>query len=122
MHHKFSRSFRFQGLLETTRTPWVLTFSVRPSCVGWRTSRLQRSTLTFRGMRSSNRRAIASMRHPTGLRKTGRMGVGGGNDRDIIRLPGAVWAEIPNPRPASASKAQTLHRYGRNGYTLVLPV
>jgi len=51
--HKFSRSFRFKGLLETTRTPWPLMFSVTPSWAGWRTSKLQRSTLTDKGMRGS---------------------------------------------------------------------
>src|SRR6266849_2704413 len=80
------------------RAPWALTFSVRPSWAGWRTSKLQRSTLTVRGMRFSNRRAIACMRHPIVLRKIGRMGAGGGNDLGIIPLPGRNRQEFEGPR------------------------
>src|SRR6266850_3547058 len=86
--HKFSRSFRFQGVVETTRAPWVLMFSVRASRAGWRTSRLQRSTLTDREVRFSNRRAIACMRHP-GLAPHREDGYRGGKDSPIIRRPGS---------------------------------
>jgi hypothetical protein len=78
MHHKFSRSFCFHGEPETTRAPCALIFSVRPSCVGWRRSRLQRSTLTATGMRSSNRRATACIEHPAVLTKLEGMDVGEG--------------------------------------------
>jgi len=74
-----------------------------------RTSRLRRSTLTDRGMRRSNRRAMACMGHSAILRKVGWMGVGDGNDKSIIRLsaedladvPKWHWASIPdNPEPS----------------------
>src|SRR6266446_8578958 len=53
------------------------------------------------GSRSSTRRAIACMRHPSVLRTTGRMSVGVRNDTAIIRLPRPVLAEIPVSRWAS---------------------
>ena len=51
----FKRSFGFQGLVVSTRAPRGLTFSVTPSWAGVRMSRLDRSTVTLMGVRSSAR-------------------------------------------------------------------
>jgi hypothetical protein len=59
----FSRSFGFQGLLVSTRAPRGLTFSVIPSCAGVRTSRLDRSTVIFMGVRSSVRFKMSIEHH-----------------------------------------------------------
>ncbi len=59
-------------------------------------NRLQRSTLTVRGMRSSNRRATACMRHPHGLAQSERMGVGVGTTR-IVYASGTSMASDSSP-------------------------
>ncbi len=94
------------------RAPWVLTFSVRPFCAGWRTSRRQRSTLTVRGMRCSNRRAMVCIGHPTVWRKTERIGVGAGNDPAIIRQPEpkALQKRARARRPQRACSARKAGR------------
>lgn len=58
----FNRSFGFHGLLVKIRAPRGLMFSVTPSCAGVRTSRLERSTFTFIGVRFSVRFEAGSIR------------------------------------------------------------
>lgn len=53
------RSFGFQGFLVSTRAPLGLTFSVIPSCAGVRISKLDKSTVTFIGVRSSARFTVS---------------------------------------------------------------
>lgn len=60
---RFRRSFGFHGLLVRTRAPRGLTFSVIPSCAGVRTSRLDRSTVIFMGVRSSVRFEMSIEHH-----------------------------------------------------------
>src|SRR5713226_8563582 len=110
----------FPGITRDNAHAVVATFSVRPSCAGCRTSRLQRSTLTVRGMRRSNRRAMACIGNPNVLRKTGRMGVGAGTTRLLYACQQRIKRLFQNGTGHRFSKIPTLYRYWQAGYTIVL--